>query len=401
MGSDRTRDTTRDVSEDVPGDASRVLLVSRPLEPRRADGTVQLVRLLAAAGADLGEPGRWHVCRPAGAAPPAPGVPARVTALPGPWGLRAWQPLTLAWLLGLGRGWIRHYFFTPSRPVVRVLRAVHRLRPGPTVQTFCSTPGDEVDLRPLVFAHRVVALSRHCRDRLLAAGVAASQIRLIPPAVAPAPTRPPAAREALRRRVRRRLGLPPEARLLLYMGDYDVAGAALTVARALPTLLRDHPGRHAVLACRPKGAAHAEVERQVRAALTEGGAPARRVHLAGTVPHAPELAAGADLALLPAPRLPDKMDLPLALLESLAAGVPGVVANRGPLADLVRAGAAAGVDPAAPQRLAWEAERLLADPEAHRAQGEAGRRWCATFGAPATLARAHRALYAELRASSP
>ncbi len=375
--------------------------MSRPLEPDRADGTVQLVRLLAAAGADRGEPGRWHVCLPAGVSPPAPGVPARVTALPGPWGLRAWQPLTLAWLLGLPRGWIRHYFFTPSLPVVRVLRAVHRLNPGPTVQTFCSSPGDEVDLRPLVFAHRVVALSRHSRDRLLAAGVEGSRIRLIPPAVTPAPERTPAQREALRRRVRRRLGLPADARLLLYMGDYDVAGAALTVARALPTLLRGHPARHAVLACRPKGAAHAEVARQVRSALSAGDAPARRVHLVGTVPHAPELAAGADLALMPAPRLPDKMDLPLALLESLAAGVPAVVADRGPLADLVRAGAAAGVDPAAPQRLVWEVERLLSDPEAHQAQGEAGRRWCATSGAPAPLARSHQRLYAELCASSP
>jgi glycosyltransferase involved in cell wall biosynthesis len=416
----------------------RVLLVSRPLEPDRADGTVQLVRRLAAAGAaleleanaapvaeaggrgaagqgnpaGLGNPagppagsagageravGRWQVLLPAGAPPPAPGVPTWISAPAGSWGRYLWQPITLAWLLSTPTGWIRHYFFTPTLRVVRALRAMHALRPGPTVQTLCSTPADHVDLRPLVFADRVVALSRHTRDRLLATGVAPHRIRLIPPPSEPLPTGDPAAKESLRLRVRRRLGLPDDARILLYMGDYDVTGAALAVARALPALLRPHPARHAVLACRPKGAAHAEVARQVRAALAAGGSPAHRVHPVGVVERPEELAAGADLTLLPARRLPDKMDLPLALLQSLAGGVPAVVSDRGPLSDLVRAGAAAGVDPRAPQRIAWEAEQLLSDPAAHAAQGEAGRRWCATTGAPKRVARAHLQLYRELQ----
>jgi len=366
-----------------------VLLVSRPVAPMVHDGTVALVRTLATAGAAAGW--RCTVLVPAGTAAP-PGARGRTAALPGRLADVAWRPLSLMSLATApGRG-IRHYFFTPTARVVSLLRRLHRIQPGPTVQTLCSTPADDVALGPLVFADRVVALSEHTRRRLVDEGVSPGRVVHIPPAVAqPNETSP----EALRRRVRHRLGLSAHTPLVLYMGDYDAAGAAQSVAAALPTVL-ERTDAHVVLACRPKGADHEAVKQRVRQALTSTAATRSRVHWLSTIDWSADLAAGVDVTLFPAQRLPAKMDLPLALLESMVAGVPAVVAESGPLADLVRGGGAVGVDPGAPGRLAAETVRLLSSPD-HRSQAAAGaRRWWASEATPRILMERHRALYTDL-----
>ncbi len=367
-----------------------VLLVSRPLATGRHDGTVSLVTTLSTAGAAAGW--RCTVMVPAGTEPPV-GTRGRVAALPGPMGDLAWRPLSMLSLATATVRGIRHYFFTPTARVVAHLRRLHRYRPGPTVQTLCSTPADDVPLGPLIFADRVVVLSEHTRQRLLTDGVNPARVVHIPPAVEP-PAEPD--RLARRRRVRHRLALSDKTPLVLYLGDYDVAGAARAVAEALPGILA-RSDAHAVLACRPKGADHEAVRDAVAHRLAAEPPDVRtRVHMLGTIGWSAELAAAADVALFPARRLPDKMDLPLALLESMTAGVPAVVSDTGPLTDLVRGGAAVGVDPADPARLATETVRLLADPVRHARAAAAARRWCSAEASPRILMARHRDLYTEL-----
>ncbi len=396
-----------------------VLLVSRPVAPGVHDGTVVLVRTLAAAGAAAGW--RCTVLVPAGAGAALPaGVLGRTATLGGPLRDVAWRPLTMASLATAPLRGIRHYFFTPTAPVVSHLRRLHRLRPGPTVQTFCSTPADDVALAPLVFADRVIALSEHTRQRLVDEGVAPERVVCIPPAVTPLQAtseegqrqtqhqaqrqtqhqaqhqaQRQAQRQALRQRVRHRLGLSARTPLVLYMGDYDSAGAARAVAATLPRVL-DCTDAHAVLACRPKGADFRAVREQVRRALTSTATLRERVHLLSTIDWSADLAAGVDVALFPARRNPDKMDLPLALLESLVSGVPAVVAESGPLAELVRGGAAVGGNPRDPARLASETVRLLTDPDHHARAAAGARRWCSAEATPRTMMERHQALYAEL-----
>lgn len=375
-----------------PGLDMEVLLISRPVMPTLHDGTVELVRTLAVAGAAAGW--RCSVLVPTGTAAP-PGVRGRPAALPGRLSSLAWRPLSMLSLAVATRPGIRHYFFTPTARVVAHLQRLHRLRPGPTVQTLCSTPADHVALAPLVFADRVVALSEHTRQRLLDEGVAPHRVVHIPPAVAP-----PAetSRQALRRRVRHRLGLTQETPLVLYMGDYDTAGAARAVCAALPAVL-ERTVAHAVLACRPKGADHRRVRDAVHGALSWRPAMRSRIHLLSTIDWSAELAAGVDVALFPARRLPDKMDLPLALLESMVAGVPAVVAASGPLADLVRASAAQGVDPENPAQLAAETVNLLRNPDHHARAAANARRWWAKEATPQILMERHWALYEDLLAA--
>ena len=90
------------------------------------------------------------------------------------------------------------------------------------------------------------------------------------------------------------------------------------------------------------------------------------------------------------------MDLPLALLESLSGGVPALVADVGPLADLVRCGAAQGVDPQNPSAIANAAVKLLTDKAAHQRAALRARRFSQEEGSVARLVTAHEALYDEL-----
>jgi glycosyltransferase involved in cell wall biosynthesis len=200
-------------------------------------------------------------------------------------------------------------------------------------------------------------------------------------------------REEERAAIKRRFGMDAVSPLVLYMGDYDPAGAALAVAAALPRLQRQTRA-HVVFACRPKGTGHEAIRAAVRAE-TRRGDPGR-VHFVGTIPWAERLAASADVAVFPARRTPAKMDLPLALLQSLAAGVPAVVAESGPLGDLVRAGAAVGVSVDRPDDLADAATRLLADPAARRKACRAARSWSLGDGSVMRLLRQHEELYQEL-----
>jgi len=383
-----------------------VLLVSRPIAPGVHDGTVELVRTLAIHASSAGL--RCGVLVPAGTPGPAPGVRGRAAALPNALPLpvrdRSWRPLSFLSLLAAPRGVLRHYFFTPTPRVVKLLRRLHQLRPAPSVQTICSTPPDTVPLGPLIFADRVVVLSEHTRQRLLPDGVDPTRGEQMPPAVQPPRWMTPSAgggtlagdRQRQRARTRHRLGLPEPTPLVLYMGDFDVAGAALAVAEAIPRIL-NHSAAHVVFACRPKGARHDEVRALVTQRLAAAKTDGKRVHRLGTIGWSRELAATVDVALFPATRLPDKMDLPLALLESLAAGVPAVVADHGPLADLVRGSAAVGVPAGSPQQLADETIRLLEDADAHRSASAGGQRWCEQESSPSRLAARHLDLYAKLR----
>ena len=85
------------------------------------------------------------------------------------------------------------------------------------------------------------------------------------------------------------------------------------------------------------------------------------------------------------------------------AGLPAVVADRGPLADLVLAEAVVGVPADSPQRLATETLRLLTDIDAHRFAAAGGRRWCEQESAPAvgTVVLSRRAGHFSAHLRSP
>lgn len=234
----------------------------------------------------------------------------------------------------------------------------------------------------------VASTTLECRQ-LREQGAPPEHCRVIPPGVDDQTFHPleDAERRAVRAEVRRQLGLPDDALLLVQAGRWQAAKGQLVLLEAVEHLWAAGTRAHAVFVGGPSGAGDA---RELPARIEQS--PARE----GLVPHeavAPaELARflhAADLVVVPS----RTESFGLVAVEAMACGTPVVAARVGGLPDAV-GDAGVLVDGHDPRTWAEQIGRLLADPAARRALGEAGRRRAATMSWQDT-ARAHLAAYRE------
>ena len=367
---------------------SRILLVGKPLEPPWNDSSKNLVRDLAlgltrhrarALGRKGGprELGRVEIepIHPARAKDDSKGAFASGTAE---------QARVLLRLLAGARADLWHFFFAPNPKTSAVARSAARARRVRTIQTVCSVPKASADLGKVLFADRVVVLSRHTEQRFLAAGIAKERVVRIPPAVPPLEVLGPEAR----RRVRATFGLPEDAPVVLYPGDLEFGSGALLSVEAHAQLGADV---RLVLACRAKTARAAGVERDLRERAARLGTAPRLV-FTGETPHILELAGTADVVVLPSEVAYAKMDYPLVLLEAMALARPVVVAHGTPAAELAEGGGALAVAPAA-EPLARTLLELLDDRAARQALGARARESALGEYSRTRMAGAYEQLY--------
>lgn len=169
---------------------------------------------------------------------------------------------------------------------------------------------------------------------------------------------------------RRRLGVPPDAPLLLGVGRMATKKGFHVLMRALPDLLAAHRQAHVVLA---GGGDRLE---ELRAAASPWP---ERVHLPGAVRHdeLPDLYRAADIFVMPAVHDPKgNVDgLPNVVLEAMASGLP-VVASEVSGIPLAVATEKTGllVPEGDAGALAVALSRLLANPAEARGMGGRGRR---------------------------
>jgi glycosyltransferase involved in cell wall biosynthesis len=169
------------------------------------------------------------------------------------------------------------------------------------------------------------------------------------------------------RRFHERLGLAPDAPVVLYHGGFSPDRGIEQLVEALPLL----PGVH--LVCMGYGLL--EPLLRARAAASDG-----RLHVLPAVPPEEllEWVASADVVAIPIQptTLNHRLTTPNKLFEALAAGVPIVAADLPGMAPIVReTGAGVVCDPTTPASLAAAIRSLLELPEAdRRAIGERGRR---------------------------
>jgi phosphatidylinositol alpha-1,6-mannosyltransferase len=361
-----------------------ILLVSKPLSPPWTDSGKVYVRTLV----DALPARRFRALVPRGQPYPAAHVASEeIYGDPGRYRPSLAQNLRV--LLRLFRPDARvglyHFFFAPNPRTSLAARLACRIARKPSVQTVLSVPASFEGVSRLIFGDRVVVLSEATRARLAEAGVHGALC--IYPGVdvgAPVP-------EARRRAVRAALAVG-DAPIVLYPGDLELSGAAATVVSAAPAILRAAPEARVVLACRPKTPA----ARTAEAALRERLGGERRVLFAGEVSDMRALVAESAVAVLPAETTFAKTDLPLVLLEALAEGVPVVVSDRPPLAEILQDDVGLAVPPAAPEALAQAALSLLGDPVRRAAMGGRARALAATRFSAAAMARAYDELYADL-----
>ena len=226
---------------------------------------------------------------------------------------------------------------------------------------------------------RIVASSESVRGEMLTGyPQTASLLSVIPPGV----HIPIAAPDQVGQR--RRLGLPEDARLALFIGnDYEKKGLP-TLLAALATL----PGLH--LAVVGNGA-HIPAFRKRAEAL----GVADRVHFLGSLADVGPAYAAADLLVHPT----TEDTYAMVVLEALAHGLPVVVsapAYCGIAADLVHGLEALIVaDPRDPNRLAAAVRRILDDAPFAAQLGTAGKNFAASCGWDAIAAR-QEAIYLQV-----
>jgi glycosyltransferase involved in cell wall biosynthesis len=204
----------------------------------------------------------------------------------------------------------------------------------------------------------VIAISEGIRQVLLSEGVPPGRLSCVHSAVAPEP------HVCDRAAFEREFGLPAGARVLGVVAQLIPRKGHRYLLAALPELLRRHPGLHVL--CFGQGPLHAELAAAVAVPPYAG-----RVRLAGFRPDLPLILPCLYGVVHPA----EREGLGVALLQAAAAGVPVVASAAGGIPEVVRDGVNGWlVPPGDVPALARAIDRLLDDPAAAAARGEAGRR---------------------------
>lgn len=248
--------------------------------------------------------------------------------------------------------------------------------------------GEQRILRSVDLA--VASTSLECRQ-LREQGAPPERCRVIPPGVDAGTFHPldAASRRLVRGEVRRELGLPADALLLVQAGRWQPAKGQLVLLEAVEHLWAAGTRAHAVFVGGPSGAGDAaELPRRIEDSPAREGLLAR-----GAVPpdELARLLHAADLVVVPS----RTESFGLVAVEAMACGTPVVAARVGGLPDAV-GDAAVLVDGHDPRDWAGTLGRLLEDPDARSALGDAGRRRAATMSWQDT-ARAHLEAYRTAR----
>lgn len=290
-------------------------------------------------------------------------------------------------LLG-SRADVWHFFFAPNPRTSAAARIATSTRRIPSVHTVCSLPREVAALAHARFADVTVVLSRAAEARCLDAGIPASVVRRIPPAIAPLDVPTPTERSTLRATH----GIGASAPVWLFPGDLEPGGGAEETIDAFASWGR-REGR-LVVAYRSKTARSA-MHRSTLAARAHRLGLNHRVVWMGDTPRIHELVRLSDLVVLPARSPVAKMDYPLVVLEAMSMEKPVLVAEGTPAAELADAGGALAIPPVA-DAVAEAAHTLLSDSDASARQGAAARDLVLTVHDPFVIGARYEALYDEV-----
>lgn len=235
-----------------------------------------------------------------------------------------------AWLLSSEAPDLYHFVFAPNVRTSAALRLLRSWTGVPCLQTIASAPADFSAPERLLCGDLIVAQSEHtagrARDAFQARGLAVPALHVIPP---PAPDLDQRVFER-RRAARAWLGLGADTPLFVYPGDLEVSqGARFTLDLARERAL----SAATFLVAYRRKTAHAELARE----RLEAAAPPGRVLFRAELDDMQAVLAAATAVVFPVDDLYGKVDLPIVLLEALSLGVPVLVLDQGPLAELAGA----------------------------------------------------------------
>jgi glycosyltransferase involved in cell wall biosynthesis len=237
-----------------------------------------------------------------------------------------------------------------------------------------------LDLFLLRLADRVVTVSRDQRRLLLSRGVDRRRVVLIPNVI---DAEAYAGRAAEPAETRAQLGVPEDTPLVLVVGRLTPQKGVDILLAALPAVLSSAPSALVLLA--GSGVAAPALQ-----AATAAAGLGDHVRFLGSRDDVPSLLAASDLGVVPS----RSEGLPLALLEAMALGRAVVATHVGGIADLLVDGQHGWLVPAGnPEALGTAISGALANPEARRQIGAAGRQRVGAVASPARAARRLAAVY--------
>lgn len=215
--------------------------------------------------------------------------------------------------------------------------------------------------RVILGAERYAALSEEIARELVELGVPRQRVARVHNGV-DAARFAPAESSAARRRTRARLGLPPEGRVLLFVGRLTPQKRPLDLVRAFARLAPAEPDARLVLC--GEGELRAPLERAI-AALGLAG----QVELRGAVEGVADYYRAADAFALPSAA----EGAPNSLLEAMASGLACVATPVGAVPELIEPERSGLLVPVGDEDALAQALRALADPGRRARLGAAAR----------------------------
>jgi glycosyltransferase involved in cell wall biosynthesis len=266
-----------------------------------------------------------------------------------------------------------HSLYCPIDPQGRVSR--------PLVRTLVRRCGNSIDFR--------CGMSNNVRDSMTAFGF--QSVECVRPALDLQRFSPVAGESPLRRE----LGVPPDAVVVLFVGNATPQKNLAGVLRAIHLLLPEFPHLRLVATTELK---HSSTD----AHLTELANLSRqlglqdRVIMRGIVDNMPELMRASDILVAPFVDTFGPSDYFMAALEAMASGKPVVVSGVGGMKELVSPDVGAQVDPADPESIAAGLRVFCSDGTLRERAGRSARRLMEAQFSPPEIARTYRTIYGRL-----
>ncbi len=267
-----------------------------------------------------------------------------------------------------------------------------RGRPGHDCNGSQTIVGRTLSRRSLRSFGATIVPSRNLQSRVVRLGLAADRVSRIPPAVDPSMF------EALptREESRRRLGLPADAPIVLFLGNYSPWKGVENLLRAMGEVHRGRPDALLVTAWGEPyewvGNRRTEVLTLIHSLSLDSS-----VHQVGIVDDVRVLLRAADLLVSPFECTCKVLDYPLSILEAMACERPVISTAVGGIPEVLDGGErGVAVAPKEPGRLAEAILGLLRDPRKAEAIGMNGAQWARENARPAAVVAALDSLYEDL-----
>ena len=290
-----------------------------------------------------------------------------------------------------------HLVYRPLHLSTWMSRLLPDFRRRPTIQTIPATADEGPMQANLFFADQIVAQSEYGLQRIQRAGI--TDVLRIPPGIA---TNEWSSLAHQQEYWKNRLQLDPRRPVLLFPGHYGSGQGADILTAALPDVLRMHPGTQVLFACRLRTREDRRLEIQTKKLLASQGL-ADYVHHYNTVTDMRPLIGASDIVLLPLQTMRDKVDIPITLLEAMAAGKPFIISDIPPMNELVHrpeleADHPPGlhVQPGDHPGLSSAINKLLDSPKLRRQMGDAGLKTVRSQYEIRSVAQRYKKLYNRL-----